>query len=173
MKKNIITTPLLTQIMTLCAKILLINLMFMPELKADTTLHKQIVGATEMIYIEEAKMYFKARVDTGAKKTSIHAENIQIELSDNPELRPISFDIVNKKGQSQRITTVVNSIATVKTSEGSEKRYEVLLTLRWGDTIKTVLVNLNDRKKMTYSLLLGRNWLYKDFLVDVEKNSEN
>jgi hypothetical protein len=32
-----------------------------------------------------------------------------------------------------------------------------------------VLVNLNDRSAMKYRLLLGRNWLENDYLVDVAR----
>ena len=31
-------------------------------------------------------------------------------------------------------------------------------------------VNLRDRSAMTYKLLIGRNWLSEDYLVDVDIN---
>ena len=48
-----------------------------------------------------------------------------------------------------------------------DKRYKVLLTLKWNDVDKEVLVTLNDRADMEYPLLIGRNFLRGDFLVDV------
>jgi hypothetical protein len=43
----------------------------------------------------------------------------------------------------------------------------VPLKLRWQDVEKKVLVTLNDRNNMKYPILLGRNFLRGDFLVDV------
>jgi hypothetical protein len=44
----------------------------------------------------------------------------------------------------------------------------VPLTLRWKGVEKTVSVTLNDRNGMEYPLLLGRNFLRGDFVVDVD-----
>lgn len=147
-------------------------ILFTVALNTQADAYKKIVGATEEILIEEAGLSFKARVDTGAKTSSIHAENIEVDLSGDPKGKPISFYLVNKKGQSKKIESQVDSVATIKTSEGSELRYKVLLTLTWNNTRKPILVSLNDRRKMKYGLLLGRNWLHKDFLVDVDRNNE-
>ena len=38
---------------------------------------------------------------------------------------------------------------------------------------KEVLVTLNNRQHMEYPLLIGRNFLHGDFLVDVELNSDD
>ena len=59
----------------------------------------------------------------------------------------------------------------VKTSEGSELRYIVPITITWKDNTSTLLVSLNDRSQMRYRLLLGRNWLRGDYIVDVERNA--
>jgi len=136
---------------------------------------KQIIGATEIIEVEPAKLRIKARVDTGAQTTSIHAENIVIDLHGDPRGKAIAFDLVNQQGEVQRINTHVAKRILVKTSEGSENRYAVplTLTLTWQQTSKTVLVTLNNRAHLRYRLLLGRNWLRGDYLVDVELNDED
>jgi hypothetical protein len=135
---------------------------------------KQIIGATEVIEIVDANLSFKARVDTGAKTCSLHAEDINVDASEeNPEGQPISFRIVNKNGQSRQINTRVVSAVIVKTAEGKEQRYTVPLTVKWHDSEKTILFTLNDRLTMEYPILLGRNWLRGRFLVDVEKNSDD
>ena len=63
---------------------------------------KQIVGDTEVVFVEEANLSFKARVDTGAKTSSIHAENIELDLSGDPRGKPISFYLVTKEGLSRK-----------------------------------------------------------------------
>ncbi len=133
---------------------------------------KQIVGATEVVFVEGANLSFKARVDTGAKTSSIHAENIEVDLSGDPRGKPISFDLVTKEGLSREIETRVSSVIKVRTSEMAEQRYVVPLLIKWHDSKKTVLVTLNDRTKMKYRLLLGRNWLHGDFIVDIDKKGD-
>jgi hypothetical protein len=135
--------------------------------------HKQVVGATEVIFIEDANLRFKARVDTGAKTSSIHAERIKVDLSGDPRGKSISFYVVTKEGWTRKIESHVSSVVKVKTSEQSEHRYVVPLIMKWNDSKKTVLVTLNDRSNMEYRLLLGRNWLRGDFIVDVDKNNED
>ena len=153
--------------------LLLLAVLFLVSMNAQAGSLKQIVGATEVVLIEEANLYFKARVDTGAKTSSIHAENIEVDSSGDPRGKPISFRLITKEGQSRKIETRVTSVVTVKTSELSEHRYVVPLLMKWNDSKKTVLVSLNDRKNMEYRLLLGRNWLHGDFIVDVDKNNED
>jgi hypothetical protein len=134
---------------------------------------KQIIGAVEIIEIEPSKLRIKARVDTGAQTTSIHAEDIEIDTSGDARGKPIAFRIVNQQGQSQRVEAHVAKQIVVKTSEGSERRYAVPLTLTLQQRSKTVLVTLNDRSQMRYRLLLGRNWLRGAYIVDVELNDED
>ena len=151
----------------------LLAFLLLVSINADADSLKQIVGETEVVFVEEANLSFKARVDTGAKTSSIHAENIELDLSGDPRGKPISFDLVTKEGLSRKIKTRVSSVIKVRTSEMAEHRYVVPLLMKWNDSSKTVLVTLNDRTKMKYRLLLGRNWLHRDFIVDVDKNDED
>ena len=45
------------------------------------------------------------------------------------------------------------------------------LSLKWKDFTKDVLVTLNDRTEMVYPLLIGRNFLRGDFIVDVDQDN--
>jgi hypothetical protein len=152
---------------------ILLTVLLLVSMYVQADSHKQIVGATEVIFIEEANLCFKARVDTGANTSSIHAENIEVDSSGDPRGKPISFYLVTNEGQSRKVETRVTSVVKVKTSEQSEYRYVVPLLMRWNGKGKIVLVTLNDRRDMKYRLLLGRNWLHGDFIVDVDKNDED
>ena len=44
------------------------------------------------------------------------------------------------------------------------------LRLRWGGTEKELQINLRDRSPMSFKLLIGRDWIGDDFLVDVDRN---
>ena len=131
---------------------------------------KQIIGATAIIEVGPESLPIRARVDTGAQTSSIHAEDVDIDRNGDPRGKAISFTLVNRQGQRQRVHAHVAKQILVKTSEGSEIRYAVPLSLRWRQQGKTVLVTLNDRAHLRYRLLLGRNWLRGDYLVDVERD---
>ncbi|RLB68816.1 MAG: hypothetical protein DRH04_06330 [Deltaproteobacteria bacterium] len=135
---------------------------------------KKTVGATEIIHVVEAKLDFKARIDTGARTTSINAQNIRIE---NPSPnkkenvgKKISLDVVNGKKEKRHLETTIVGALEVRNAQGVETRYMIPLTLRWRGIDKTIKVNLRDRSAMTYKLLIGRDWLSGDFVVDVDVN---
>lgn len=159
--------------MRLILSVLFFSIIFPGDIFAEFGVEKLVVGSTEIIEIEEANLKFMARVDTGAKTCSIHAEGIHIDSKGDPQGKLISFRIVNGDGQFRIIQSYVDSVVTVKTSEGKEFRYKVPLTIKWKNTRKSVLVTLNDRQSMSYPFLLGRNWLQNDFLVDVDLNSDD
>jgi len=140
-----------------------------PQPPAKTT-----VGATEIIHIVEADMDFVTRIDTGARTTSVHALNIEIE-NPAPEKKnnvgkKISLTLVNGKGEKKRLQTTIVDALQVRNAQGVEVRYMIPLTLRWNGVEKTINVNLRNRSAMTYKLLIGRDWLSKDFIVDVDIN---
>jgi hypothetical protein len=138
-----------------------------------TAAEKMIVGATEVVTVAEAGFSFLGRMDTGAATTSIHAVNIEVagslpEGADCTGL-PVAFTVLNERGESCRLTARVEKTEVIRTSEGKEERLFVYLTVGWQGGEKRVLVNLNDRSAMKYRLLLGRNWLENDYLVDVAR----
>jgi hypothetical protein len=114
---------------------------------------------------------FRARVDTGATTCSIHYEAIEIEdAAESPEEnvgKPVRILVRNPDGKSRWIDTKIADHVVVRTSTDDDERYKVQLKLRWENVEKKVLVTLSDREKMKYPVLLGRNFLRGDFLVDV------
>jgi hypothetical protein len=138
---------------------------------------KRIIGATATVMEVSSGLVFPARVDTGAKSCSLHVERIVIKDKAEKRVRnvgkDIRFQVKDSDGQLHWMEGVIASAVRVKSpslkSGEYDHRYKVKLTLRWQDFSKEVLVTLNDRTYMEYPLLLGRNFLRGDFLVDVEK----
>ncbi len=99
---------------------------------------KQKVGATEQITVLPSELNFVARVDTGAKTTSLHAVDI---VAANGLLagEEISFTTFNIRGESRQIISTIDSLVQVNTSEGGEQRIKIPLTLEWRGKAKTVL----------------------------------
>lgn len=137
---------------------------------------KQIIGATAVLTEESSGVPFAARVDTGAASCSLHVEKIEIEDEAKKPLdnigKPIRFRIKNEKGRTAWVEAKISGVVRVRSStlkDGEfDRRYKVPLTLSLGDFSKEVLVTLNDRTDMKYPLLIGRNYLRRDFLVDVD-----
>jgi hypothetical protein len=145
-----------------------------------STSSKHIIGATATITEAGTGIPFSARVDTGAKSCSLHVE--QLEIKDESPKRmenigkTVRFLIQGKNGKSDWVETTIAGAVRVKSSvfkNGEfDRRYKVRLTLRWKDVEKEVLVTLNDRTDMAYPVLIGRNFLRGDFLVDVAKKAD-
>jgi hypothetical protein len=133
----------------------------------------RMIGATALVTEVSTGVPLPARVDTGATCCSIHCEKFEIKDADpDPKVnigKPVRFLIqprdANSKGEWVEAKIVDH--VTVRTSESQDERYKVKLKLRVDDVEKKVLVTLNDREKMKYPLLLGRNFLRDDFLVNV------
>ena len=48
----------------------------------------------------------------------------------------------------------------------------VELRVGWDTINKTIDVNLRNRSKMKYKLLIGRDWLEREVVVDLEREAE-
>jgi len=135
----------------------------------------RLVGATERVRVEQAGLDFVARIDTGAQTTSLHAVDLQIE-GEAPRMqanvgRPIRFRTANERGEEAWLSGVVADVVALSDWHGVELRYAVPLELSARGVRKRVLVNLRDRSAMAEKLLIGRDWLAGDFLVDIERNA--
>jgi len=132
----------------------------------------RLIGATTVVTEVSTGLPLSARVDTGATSCSIHCESFEIKDADpDPKVnigKPVRFLIKNKEGDTgEWVEAKIVDHVRVRTSESEDERYKVSLRLRWEDVEKKVHVTLNDRQSMKYPLLLGRNFLRDDFLVNV------
>ena len=141
---------------------------------------KRVIGATATVMEKKSEMLFRARVDTGAKSCSLHIEELKIQdesevMRDNIG-KVARFHLLNGNNESHWLEAKISGYVIVKTSNedvNRERRYKVPLTLRWKDVEKTVLVTLNNRDHMEFPLLLGRNFLEGNFVVDVEVDNDD
>ena len=144
--------------------------------KKTKVMKKHIIGATAMIFETQSELLFRARVDSGAKSCSLHIEKLVIvdeaeKMVDNIG-KTVKFKVKNHEEEFV-LESRIEGYVVIKTADNKERRYKVPLTLRWNGVEKQVLVTLNNRGNMEYPLLLGRNFLRGDFLVDVELDSDD
>ncbi|TWU28138.1 putative ATP-dependent zinc protease [Bythopirellula polymerisocia] len=148
--------------------------------KEPPKVEKRVIGATATIMEKKSELLFRARVDSGAKSCSLHIEDMKIEnesdnMADNIG-KVVRFNIKNGHKESHWLEAKIAGYVIIKTSNASDdrkRRYKVPLTFRYKDFEKTVLVTLNNREHMEFPLLLGRNFLKNDFLVDVDIESND
>jgi hypothetical protein len=137
----------------------------------SASVRKPVLGQTAFVTEIESGLAFLARVDTGAASCSIHAEEIRIvEASDDLHAnvgKTVCFRITDRDGQSKWLQRPINKVKKIKNPNGTEHRYLVTLNFFCQGQVREVLVSLNDRSTMNYSLLLGRNFLTGNFMVDV------
>lgn len=107
---------------------------------------------------------------------SIHCDAVEIQrASVNPKEnigKTVRFRTKGADGKPKWVQTTVADYVVVKTADRNDERYKVALRLRCDNVEKNVLVTLNNRENMAYPLLLGRNFLRDDFLVNVSASSE-
>jgi hypothetical protein len=134
-----------------------------------------MIGATTRVTEVTTGLALPARVDTGATSCSIHCEKYVIKgAAADPQAnigKRVRLLISNKEGKAKWVEAKIADRVTVHTPERDDERYKVRLRLRWNDVEKKVLVTLNDRENMKYPVLLGRNFLSNDFLVNVSEDA--
>jgi hypothetical protein len=114
----------------------------------------------------------KAKVDTGAKTSALHAHYIT-PYEEKGELR-VKFGL--HPNQKDALTSI-DCIARVKdrrpvTDSGghTEKRFVIETSLRINNLLFPIEMTLTDRENMRFRMLLGRNAIKGLFLVDSQKS---
>lgn len=132
---------------------------------------KTTIGWTEYIELLDWDIaHVKAKVDTGARTSALHVENLR-------EVEPgwVEFYVVlATKGPRvrRRVHAEVVKWAKVRSSTGDyKKRCFVRTRVKMGALVKEIEISLVSREKMLFRMLLGRKALEKDFVVDVSKRS--
>lgn len=110
------------------------------------------------------------RVDTGAATSSLHVDNIE-EFEKNDELW-ITFDIHPDIHNVERVVRREARVAGKKRVKSStatlEKRYVIITPIIMGKHQWDIKLTLTDRSEMTYLMLLGREAMKGQFIVDPE-----
>jgi len=130
---------------------------------------KMIVGSEEWCNFPELGIpAIKARVDSGAKTSSLHAFNINKFTRDGESW--VSFEVhplQNNRRVVIRCEKPVIDKRTVKSSSGtSEHRYVISTKLTAGNDSWNIELTLTNRDSMGYRMLLGREAMNGKILVD-------
>ena len=123
----------------------------------------QIYGWREYIVIKGVKAKLKAKLDTGARTSSIHAEEKELFERDGKKwVRFVVMDPSLEKPERSRIEAPLIRIARVKEpgpDTESEAREVVRLSFQIGDRNMRGEFTLNNRENMLAPVLIGRTMI--------------
>jgi hypothetical protein len=130
---------------------------------------KSIVGRIERVTLEQSGVVVKARIDTGAKTSSLNALDLTVFERDGKKwvkfavINPITDENVYFEKKVKRFVRIKQMVTD------NQRRPVVMITLRLGGVEEAVEVTLTDRSHYIYQLLVGRNLLLDRMLVDVSQ----
>lgn len=131
--------------------------------------NKMVLGSVEFFELNPGELHLKARVDTGAATTSLSALDLAIFERDGDKW--VRFHMPNPKGGIPiEVELPVERFVRIKRHGfDSQRRPVVLMNVTVGDRTHLIEVNLTDRSGFDYSLLIGRNFLKDNAVVDVSR----
>lgn len=122
------------------------------------------IGWREWVELPEWDLSLKAKIDTGAKSSSLDVAHIEHLPGDR-----VRFDI-HRYRKKEKVVTVEADIhrqIRVRSSNGHmQERIVVRTPLLLAGVRKDILVTLTGRRKMLHRMLLGREALRDDFLIE-------
>jgi hypothetical protein len=135
-----------------------------------TRRQRALVGWREWVVLPDlSPVPVKAKVDTGALTSALHAEDLRHERT--PEgIEVVRFVLLpHQTGEEDAIevTAPLVDVREVRSSSGeAEERPTVRTRLQLGDVDVAFDVTLTTRDRMGFRMLLGRRALRRRFLVD-------
>lgn len=131
-------------------------------------MEKQILGRVDKIDFPKLNLYnIDAKIDTGAYTSAIHCSEIIVE---GEKLKCTFYSKGHPNFSGKQIIFDSYSKTDVKSSNGfKENRFKIKSeVLFFGKTYK-INLTLSTRDDMKFPVLIGRQFLSKKFLVDVDQ----
>ena len=123
---------------------------------------KIIIGTIEEVILLPWRVRLPVRIDTGAAKSSLDAQELKVQDD------MVEFKLPKKHG-GLKLRLPIIEWRHIRTPEGLERRPVVELEICLGSRRIRTEVNLADRSMVKYPLILGRNFLREDYVVDVKR----
>lgn len=133
---------------------------------------KTVLGWREWVTLPSiSKFPIKAKVDTGAKTSALHAHDIEVFKVKNKTW--VSFELVPSIKMKRPILTKALLVCyrNVKTSVGHQSMRPVIQSvIRIGGEEFHIELTLVNRSLMGYRMLIGRQALKKRFLINPSRS---
>lgn len=134
---------------------------------------KVVIGWREWIDLQELGLpHIKAKVDTGAKTSCLHAFKLKPFKRDGADwirfwVHPHQHDL-----ETEVVCEAPVHDRRVVTDSGGHRseRYVIRSTMTAGDVERPIEITLTNRDTMKFRMLLGREALAKTFVVDIDRS---
>ncbi len=131
-----------------------------------------VIGWREWVRLKAVKVKrVKAKIDTGAKTSALHAQNIEIEKIGRKNI--VHFDVYSNDDSEKmrRVSAPMVEERWVKDTGGRRSLRPVILTeVKLGPHVWEIEVTLTNRSDMRHEFLLGRDAVKNRFTVHVGRS---
>ena len=129
---------------------------------------KKVVGWVENVRLSPGNIVIPAKLDTGANSCSLDASQATTFRRQGQEW--IRFEVSTRQGRNITLERPVTRTATIKRhSYESQVRPVIKLGICLGGVYKETEVNLANRQRFKYPMLIGRKFLKGSFLIDTAR----
>lgn len=123
-----------------------------------------VIGWVEPVEVDD-RMIVNAKIDTGADSPSLDAQDIKVTRRGRQAF--VSFWTKSRDGKRVDFERPVYRFVDIYRAGGqNEKRPAVLIALCLDEVRREVVVNLVDRSKLEFPMIIGRSFLQNKFIVD-------
>ncbi|WP_210439280.1 ATP-dependent zinc protease family protein [Nocardioides xinjiangensis] len=132
-----------------------------------------VVGWREWVALPQAGLpWVKAKIDTGARSSSIHTFDLESFDRDGEEWVRFSIHPWQRSDEDHvELALPVLDRREVRSSNGqAEERYAVALDVTLAGRTVTTEMTLSNRDEMGFRMLIGRAALERGFLVDASRS---
>ncbi len=127
-----------------------------------------VIGRVENVLVSPDDIKLKARIDTGAGISSLHAKDKTEFERDGKDW--VRFTLIVSDEESQVLERPIKRFVSIKQHTGEpQRRPVVVMSLTLGPIEEQVEMTLTDRGDYLYPVLIGRNFLRDRAIVDVSR----
>jgi hypothetical protein len=127
--------------------------------------NKQIVGWAENARLSPGNLVLQAKMDSGADNSSLNVPDVEEFERDGEKW--VRFEMVNDTGQKAVVERKLVRTAKIKRHRGlRQRRPVVVMGICVGNYYNEAEVNLVDRSRFKYPLLIGRSFMGDRLLID-------
>ena len=138
-------------------------------MRREESVKLTVIGWREWLRLPELHVHhIKAKIDTGARSSSLHASDIAIDDRDGKQF--VRFNIHPFQLRTSKVVSAeaqVLEFRPIKSSNGRiDMRPVILTTLKMMGQKWQIELTLTDRADMGFRMLLGREAFRGRFLID-------
>ncbi len=142
-------------------------------MRRDESIKLPVIGWREWLRLPELHVHhIKAKIDTGARSSSLHASDIVID--DRGGVQFVRFSIHPFQLRTSKVVSAeaqVLEFRPIKSSNGQiDMRPVIMTTLKMMGQKWQIELTLTDRADMGFRMLLGREAFRGRFLIDPGKS---